>query len=54
MYLAFIPGFQEFILVAFIVLLLFGGKKIPSLMKGLGQGITEYKKAIKGTSKNEN
>jgi sec-independent protein translocase protein TatA len=40
------PG--HIILILAIVLLLFGGKKIPELMKGLGQGIKEFKDASKG------
>ncbi len=36
------------ILILAVVLLLFGGKKIPELMKGLGQGIKEFKDASKG------
>lgn len=43
MFLTFIPGFPELFLVAFMVLLLFGGKKLPSLMKGIGQGLREFK-----------
>ena len=35
-------------IILLIVLLLFGGKKIPELMKGLGSGIKEFKKAAKG------
>ena len=35
----------QIILIALVVLLLFGGKKIPELMKGLGSGIKEFKKA---------
>ncbi len=42
------PGPLEIIIVVLIVLLLFGGKKIPELMKGLGQGMKEFKKASKG------
>lgn len=42
------PG--EIILILAVVLLLFGGKKIPELMKGLGQGIKEFKDASKGTN----
>lgn len=38
-------GTPELILIAGIVLLLFGGKKLPELMRGLGQGINEFKKA---------
>lgn len=39
------PG--QIILIIVIVLLLFGGRKIPELMKGLGQGMKEFKKATK-------
>ena len=39
------PGGMELVLIVFAVLLLFGGKKIPELMKGLGQGIREFNKA---------
>jgi sec-independent protein translocase protein TatA len=41
-------GAPEIILIIAIVVLLFGGKKIPELMKGFGQGIKEFKKASKG------
>ena len=40
--LSFIPGGYELIVILFVVLLLFGGKKIPELMKGLGKGIREF------------
>ena len=40
-------GWPQVILIAVVVLLLFGGKKIPELMKGLGSGIKEFKKATK-------
>lgn len=40
-------GPQEIIVILIIVLLLFGGKKIPELMKGLGKGMSEFKKASK-------
>lgn len=43
------PG--EIILILVVVLLLFGGKKIPELMRGLGQGIKEFKNASKGEDK---
>lgn len=42
-------GGPEVMVVLVIVLLLFGGKKIPELMKGLGKGIKEFKDASKGT-----
>jgi sec-independent protein translocase protein TatA len=38
-------GPQEIIIIAILVLLLFGGRKIPELMKGLGKGMKEFKKA---------
>ncbi len=41
-------GPQEVIIIAVIILLLFGGRKIPELMKGLGKGIKEFKDASKG------
>ena len=42
-----IPGGSEWILILLAVLLLFGGKKIPELMRGLGSGIKEFKDAAK-------
>jgi sec-independent protein translocase protein TatA len=42
------PG--EIFLILIVVLLLFGGKKIPELMRGLGQGIKEFKDASKGNN----
>jgi len=41
-------GMPEILVILVVVLLLFGGKKIPELMKGLGSGINEFKKASKG------
>jgi len=38
---------QEILIIAFIVLLLFGGKKIPELMKGLGKGVKSFKDGMK-------
>jgi len=40
-----LPGGPEMILIVLALLLLFGGRKIPELMKGLGQGMKEFKKA---------
>jgi sec-independent protein translocase protein TatA len=48
MYLSIICGMfgpQEIIIILVIVLLLFGGRKIPELMKGFGKGMKEFKKA---------
>ena len=43
-----IPGGLQVVLIIAVVLLLFGGRKIPELMKGLGQGIREFKDASNG------
>jgi sec-independent protein translocase protein TatA len=40
-----IPGPWQVVLIVLVVLLLFGGRKIPELMRGLGQGMKEFKKA---------
>ena len=40
-------GWQEILIIALIVLLLFGGKKIPELMKGLGKGVRSFKEGVK-------
>ena len=40
-------GITEILVILAVVLLLFGGKKIPELMKGLGSGVKEFKKAAK-------
>ena len=40
-------GTQELLVIALIVLLLFGGKKIPELMKGLGKGVKSFKDGMK-------
>ena len=42
--LLFNMGGPEWLLIALVVLLLFGGEKIPQLMRGLGKGISEFKK----------
>ena len=47
-------GPLEIVLILVIVLLLFGGKKIPELMKGLGRGMKEFKDASKGDQKDNN
>jgi sec-independent protein translocase protein TatA len=48
-----IVGPWQIILIVVVALLLFGGKKIPELMKGLGQGMKEFKKATKDDSLGE-
>jgi len=46
-------GTQEIVLIVIALLLLFGGKKIPELARGLGKGIREFKDASKGIEKPE-
>ncbi|MEN8223945.1 MAG: twin-arginine translocase TatA/TatE family subunit [Bacteroidota bacterium] len=41
-----IPGTWQIVLIVVVVLLLFGGKKIPELMKGIGRGTREFKKGL--------
>jgi len=40
-------GWQEILIIALIILLLFGGRKIPELMKGLGKGVRSFKDGMK-------
>ena len=41
-------GMQEILVIALIILLLFGGRKIPELMKGLGKGVKSFKDGMNG------
>ena len=41
-------GMQEILVIALFVLLFFGGKKIPELMKGIGKGVRSFKEGISG------
>jgi sec-independent protein translocase protein TatA len=43
-----ILGGQEILIIAILILLMFGGKKIPELMRGLGKGMKEFKDAKEG------
>ncbi len=45
--LLFSPGPTEIIIILLVILLLFGGRKIPELMRGLGKGMKEFKNAQK-------
>ncbi len=47
-------GTGEIILIVLVVLLLFGGKKIPELMKGLGKGVRSFKEGMNGINENDN
>ena len=44
-------GIWEVLIIAFVVLLIFGGKKIPELMKGLGKGVKSFKEGMKDVEK---
>lgn len=46
--LPLVIGTWEWIIIALVLLLLFGGKKIPELMKGLGKGVRNFKDGVKG------
>ena len=46
-------GFGEILLILLIVVLIFGTSRIPELGKGLGEGIKNFKKGIKGEEENE-
>lgn len=46
-------GTGEIILIVLVVLLLFGGKKIPELMKGLGKGVRSFKDGLNGVNEDE-
>lgn len=52
--LVFNLGFWEIVIIALIVLLLFGGKKIPELMKGLGKGVKNFKDGMKDVENDVN
>ncbi len=43
---AMLPSGSEWIIIALVILLLFGGKKIPELMRGLGKGVRNFKDGI--------
>lgn len=46
-------GLPEILLIALIVLLLFGGKKIPELMKGIGKGVKSFKDGVNGNDSDD-
>jgi len=48
-----IIGPWQVVIILLVVVLLFGGRKIPELMKGIGQGMNEFKKATKNDDENE-
>lgn len=55
MILSFLPAFMnlgtgEIVIIVFVVLLLFGGKKIPELMRGLGKGVRSFKQGMNEVS----
>ncbi len=46
-------GGQELLLIALVVLLFFGGRKIPELMRGLGKGVKSFKEGMNGIGEDE-
>ena len=48
------PGPMELVVIFLVVLLLFGGKKLPEIGRALGEGIKEFKKAIQGKDDSDN
>ncbi len=51
--LALLPGPQELWIILIIALVLFGGSRIPTMMRGMGKGISEFKKGLKDTGDDE-
>lgn len=47
-------GTWEIILIALVILLIFGGKKIPELMKGIGKGMRSFREGVEGKEDKEN
>lgn len=47
-------GVTEIVIIALVVLLFFGGKKIPELMKGIGKGVKSFKDGVKGVEEELN
>ena len=52
--LARMPGGYEWILILIVVLILFGGRKIPELMRGLGRGVKEFKDGVADEESKDN
>ena len=52
--LGFLPSGSEWVIIALLILLLFGGKKIPELMKGLGKGVKSLKDGVNEAKKEIN
>ena len=48
-----LPGGMEFLIILVIIIILFGAKKIPGLAKGIGNGVKEFRKGLKGNDKEE-
>ncbi len=51
--LGFLPSGSEWIIIALVILLLFGGKKIPELMRGLGKGVKSFKDGERSERRNK-
>lgn len=46
-------GYQELLIIMVIILILFGGARLPSLMRNMGRSVTEFKKGMSGTYEEE-
>ena len=46
-----LPGGMEFLIILVIIIILFGAKKIPGLAEGIGNGVKEFRKGLKGSDK---
>ena len=44
-------GMAEIVIIALVILLIFGGRKIPELMKGIGKGVRSFKEGVNGIEK---
>ena len=52
--LGFLPSGSEWLIILLVILLLFGGKKIPELMRGIGKGVRSFKEGVNGIEKDIN
>ncbi|MBW7848103.1 MAG: twin-arginine translocase TatA/TatE family subunit [Bacteroidales bacterium] len=48
-----VVGPSQVLIIVLVILLLFGGKKIPELMRGIGKGVKEFKDGLNGVDENE-
>jgi sec-independent protein translocase protein TatA len=51
--IAWAPGYHEWLVIALLLVILFGAKRIPEVARGLGSGLREFKKAVREASEEE-